>query len=216
MRVLEIGCAPGKILAWVAKVLKAEVSGLDYSTQGIDNARLLFDRLRISGDLRCEDVFETSFKEGSFDVAFSVGVIEHFNNPRQLVEIHVKMLKPGGKALIMIPNYAGVYGRLQDRFAPENLSLHNLAIMNPSSLTALAPSHLVECAKSYPFGRLHSALINLDRMLPKWFAAGLGLCFNMIGLLQPFDIRTFCPLLVLEMTRKPPNISVMKACELIH
>ena len=34
-RYIEIGCAPGKILAWVASVLKAEAAGLDYSEIGI-------------------------------------------------------------------------------------------------------------------------------------------------------------------------------------
>lgn len=35
MNVLEIGCAPGKLLVWVAKVLKAKVSGIDYSNAGL-------------------------------------------------------------------------------------------------------------------------------------------------------------------------------------
>lgn len=201
MRVLEIGCAPGKILAWVAKTLTAEVAGLDYSVQGIDNARLLFKHLGISGDLRCEDVFETSFEQGSFDCVFSLGVIEHFNDPKQLIETHLKLLKTGGKALIAIPNYAGIYGRLQRYVAPDILKLHNLDIMDPASLTALAPLHLVKSANSYPFGRLNSSLINLDRILPRLIAAGLAFFFNTIGLIQPFDIHALCPLLVLEMRR---------------
>jgi 2-polyprenyl-3-methyl-5-hydroxy-6-metoxy-1,4-benzoquinol methylase len=210
MRVLEIGCASGKILAWVAKVLRAEVSGLDYSPRGIENSKLLFDHLGISGDLRCEDVFETSFEEGSFDCVFSFGLIEHFNDPRQIVTIHVSLLKPGGKALMTVPNYAGIYGRVQRYFDSDNLYLHNLNIMNPSSLAALAPSHLLQNIHSYPFGRLNSALISFGRKLPRWIASGLAFCFNTIGLLQPFDIQALCPLLVLQITRKQPDKSAME------
>lgn len=209
MRVLEIGCAPGKILAWVAKVLRAEVSGLDYSPRGIENSKLLFDHLGISGDLRCEDVFETSFEEGSFDCVFSFGVIEHFNDPNQIVAIHVSLLKPGGKALMTIPNLAGIYGRVQRYFDPAPLALHNLDIMSPHSLAALAPAHLVKDVCSYRFGR-PSAMFILDKKIPKWLALGSALFINLIGNLQPLDIATLCPLFVLEMTRKQPDKSVMK------
>jgi cyclopropane fatty-acyl-phospholipid synthase-like methyltransferase len=34
MRVLEIGFAPGKMLAWVAKILQAKVAGIDFSERG--------------------------------------------------------------------------------------------------------------------------------------------------------------------------------------
>ena len=201
MRVLEIGCAPGKMLAWVAKVLQARVSGVDYSGYGINTAKELFDKLGISGDLRCEDIFETSFKEGSFDCVISCGVIEHFNNPKQLVDIHVRLVKPGGKAVIIIPNYGGVYGRLQQYFDPENLTLHNLDIMTPSSLKGLASLSIAENVRSYPFGRFSLMLI-LDKKLPKWLAKSLTLFLNVIGHLQPLDISALCPLLVLEITRE--------------
>jgi hypothetical protein len=44
-RYLEIGCAPGKMLAWVASTLRAEASGLDYSETGIAQCRSLFTAL---------------------------------------------------------------------------------------------------------------------------------------------------------------------------
>src|SRR5690242_13770578 len=55
MRVLEVGCAPGKYLSWIAKVLKGEVAGVDYSHAGIGTVHALFTALGIKGDLRCED-----------------------------------------------------------------------------------------------------------------------------------------------------------------
>src|SRR5689334_1371714 len=55
---LEIGCAPGKMLAWVAATLKAEVSGLDYSRPGISTCRTLFDALGLKCDLHEGDFFK--------------------------------------------------------------------------------------------------------------------------------------------------------------
>src|SRR5205085_5136150 len=88
MSFLEIGCAPGKILAWIAKVLGADVAGLDYSPRGMQHAFDLFRALNIVADLRNEDIFETTFPSESFDIVYSAGVIEHFRDPRPIVHSH--------------------------------------------------------------------------------------------------------------------------------
>ena len=58
-RFLEIGCAPGKLLSWVAAELRAEVAGLDYSPRGLATAKRLFSTLQLSADFRCEDLRAT-------------------------------------------------------------------------------------------------------------------------------------------------------------
>ena len=201
MSVLEIGCAPGKTLAWVDKRLRARVAGLDYSERGLAYTRELFRRLAIDGDLRREDVFATTFPPGSFDVVYSCGVIEHFEDPREIVRRHVMLAKPGGTALITIPNYGGLYGRLRKRFDPENLEIHNLAIMNPRALAALTPRDLVDTSRAYPAGRLSPWLIRLERRWPRRLARATRFFLNGVALLQPVRIRRLCPMLVLEIRR---------------
>ena len=49
-RVLEIGCAPGKLLSWIAAELKAHVAGLDYSPRGLATAKRLFNALQLTAD----------------------------------------------------------------------------------------------------------------------------------------------------------------------
>jgi 2-polyprenyl-3-methyl-5-hydroxy-6-metoxy-1,4-benzoquinol methylase len=105
IQVLQIGCAPGKMLAYCAAKLQAEVAGIDYSKPGMLYAEKLFETLGIKGDLRCEDVFSHSLQNSTFDLVYSLRVIEHFVDPRPVVEIHKQLLKPGGVALIVIPNY---------------------------------------------------------------------------------------------------------------
>jgi 2-polyprenyl-3-methyl-5-hydroxy-6-metoxy-1,4-benzoquinol methylase len=98
MRFLEVGCAPGKMLAWVARVLGAEVAGVDYSPRGVTLSRELLHTPGVAADLRCENIFATSFEPGSFDVVFSAGVIEHFEDPRDIVCRHLRLARPGGTA----------------------------------------------------------------------------------------------------------------------
>lgn len=200
-RYLEIGCAPGRLLAWVALRLGAQVAGLDYSPAGIDAARRIFERLGLAADLRCEDVFGTTFVPGAFDVVASFGLIEHFDDPRPVVERHVDLLGPGGTALIVIPHYSGIYGWLQRRFYPENLTIHNLAIMRPDRLLELVPSLPFLKARSYAAGRIAPGLVNFEKRWSRVVAKTAERSLALAGCAQPFDIPGLCPLLVLQITR---------------
>jgi SAM-dependent methyltransferase len=200
-RFLEIGCAPGKLLAWVAAVLGAEVSGLDYSARGLATCKRLFSALRLTGDLRCEDLAENTLPRASFDVVYSAGFIEHFDDPRVVVRQHVDLVKPGGIALLTVPNYRGVYGRLQRYFDPGRLAIHNLDIMTVEALRALAPEEGVGEVRAYPAGRISPWQTSLGRRWPAPVALGVSHLVNAAALLQPLDVPLLCPMLVLEIRR---------------
>jgi SAM-dependent methyltransferase len=202
MRVLEIGFAPGKYLSWLAKRLGARVSGVDYSQSGVDTARRLFTAVGVEGDLRCEDLFRTTFEPGTFDFVYSMGVIEHFDDPRDILQRHVSLARPGGGiALVTIPNYGGVYGRLQRSFDPENLAIHNTGIMSVEALRRLGQSDPRVRAEVFPFGRVMPDLVSWSRRVRPRAALALSLALNGLGLVQPRDVRVVCPWLVLAMTR---------------
>ncbi|HYN08257.1 MAG TPA: class I SAM-dependent methyltransferase [Vicinamibacterales bacterium] len=200
-RFLEIGCAPGKMLAWVAAELGAQVSGLDYSERGLATARRLFSALGLQADFRCEDLRATTYAEGSFDIVLSVGVIEHFDDPRDVVREHLRLLAPGGTALMTVPNYGGIYGRLQAYFDPELLALHNLDVMTCDALRALVPADDAAEVCAFPSGRLSPWVIGMTRRWPAPVIQAVGHLANAAAILQPVDIPALCPMLVLEVKR---------------
>ncbi len=202
-RVLEIGFAPGKHLAWVAAELEASVAGLDFSEPGVRTGRRLFETLGLTADLRCEDVFATTFPLGSFDLVYSLGVIEHFDDPLPIVRRHFELLRPGGRAIIAIPNYGGVYGRLQRRLDPENLALHNTGIMDLDRLARLAPRNLAGSVAARPAGRVSVGLLSIGRVLPRPLPAALFWLVNALALIQPTDLAPLAPWLVCEGERRP-------------
>jgi 2-polyprenyl-3-methyl-5-hydroxy-6-metoxy-1,4-benzoquinol methylase len=202
-RVLEIGFAPGKILAYLAARRNAIVSGVDYSDIGVAAAERLFRHLGLSADLRCEDLFSSTLPEESFDVVYSLGFIEHFENAAAVVGQHFRYLAPHGRAVIAIPNYGGIYGKLQSLLDPDNLEIHNLAIMQQSALRALVEGLPVSDLEAYAFGRLNTGLLSFERRFPGLASNGLHAAGNLLGLLQPVDISALCPLLVLEFKRRP-------------
>lgn len=201
MHVLEIGFAPGKQLAYVAKIFGARVSGLDFSEQGVAFAHRMFERLGIQADLRCENVFNTTLSSGIFDFVYSVGLIEHFDDPRPLVRRHVEFLKPGGTALILIPNYRDLYGRLQQYFDPDNLTIHNLNIMTCDAMKALVPVDLLSEVETMRVGRMDPSQVSPHKRWPQGIAKVFHLGFNALGILQPFDIPALCPWIALRAVR---------------
>jgi SAM-dependent methyltransferase len=205
MSVLEIGFAPGKHLAYVAKKLGGRVHGVDYSEPGVAVAAQLFDALEIKGELRCEDVFSVSFPQGAFDFVYSIGFVEHFEDVHPIVRLHLEMVKPGGNAMIAVPNYGGVYGHLQRWLDPDNLAIHNLEIMSVAGLQATLPEDLSAGAKVSRAGCLSPWILSLDRRLPYAPARLLSLGLNVVGLMQPFEVGFVSPMLVLDVTRVPSS-----------
>jgi 2-polyprenyl-3-methyl-5-hydroxy-6-metoxy-1,4-benzoquinol methylase len=200
LRYLEIGCAPGKILAWVGREVGVTVCGVDYSPTGADTARWLCAGLGVPADIRCEDATRTTFPPRSFDLVFSCGLIEHFEDPSEMVAAHTELLAPGGLAVIAIPNYSGVYLELQQWCDPDNVALHNLEIMSEKGILSTAPLAAEFSTRSFRFGRASPWLISLPTRLGRLGGVVLwGL--NAVSLLQPFEVRSLCPLVVLEVRR---------------
>ena len=64
-----------------------------------------------------------------YDIVFSLGFIEHFNNTRDVILRHVDLLASSGLLLIVLPNLLGLNGWIQRRFDKENYDVHNLKSM---------------------------------------------------------------------------------------
>jgi SAM-dependent methyltransferase len=197
-RVLEVGCAPGKFLLWCALAKHAHACGVEYADKSCKATVELFADANAPADIRNEDFMQSSFEPGSFDVVFSFGVIEHFSDPRPMVEKHFEMLKPGGTAIITVPHLGGGYGWLAQRMSPEGYAIHNVSIMSESAMLALAPKRTN--ARSYSYGRLSPWILRWDKFpRPVAMLACYGL--SAVALLQPFRIKPLCPWLVLEISR---------------
>ncbi|SFL48977.1 class I SAM-dependent methyltransferase [Proteiniphilum acetatigenes] len=93
------------------------------------------------GVIQCiESDFFTFSSDKKYDVVFSSGFIEHFEDTRDVISRHVKLLSENGQLLILIPNFLGLNGKLQKRFDRENLEAHNLQSMEISGLKEIMQS----------------------------------------------------------------------------
>ena len=107
---LEIGCGCSRWLPYFAK-LGFRVAGIDYSTVGCEQARMLLEREGYRGDIYEGDAFDPNPNLlGHFDVVISIGVVEHFRNTAEPVRAFSRYLKPGGLLISTCPNMAGLLG----------------------------------------------------------------------------------------------------------
>jgi SAM-dependent methyltransferase len=92
-----------RILSWAAH-RGARAFGIDISEPTVMQARAAFTRE--SGPLRAAaaDVRALPFRDASFDAIYSMGTIEHFDETELAVRELARVLKPGGCAIIGVPN----------------------------------------------------------------------------------------------------------------
>lgn len=128
--VLEVGCAPGKWLAFMATEFGLKPNGIEYSEAGMSATLRNFQLLGLtSGRIQTGDFFQIR-PDRQFDVVMSFGFIEHFTDVDEVVALHMQWLKPGGTLILGVPNFRGIYYFLQKMLDKEILAKHNLDIMS--------------------------------------------------------------------------------------
>ncbi len=101
LRVLEIGCGLGTDGAQFA-LAGANYIGVDLTEASVELARKKFELSGLRGEFRVADAENLDFADDSFDLVYSHGVLHHTPDTKQAVrEIH-RVLKPGGRAIVML------------------------------------------------------------------------------------------------------------------
>jgi ubiquinone/menaquinone biosynthesis C-methylase UbiE len=99
--VLEIGGGLGTDLSQFARH-GARVTDVDLSAGHLEHAKENFALRGLTGDFIHHDAEQLPFPDNRFDVVFSNGVIHHTPNTHRVVEEIRRVLKPGGKAIVMM------------------------------------------------------------------------------------------------------------------
>lgn len=114
--ILDMGCGEGtRLNKLVTKNQKG--FGIDISSKAIEIAKRKYPQLNFEvGDLE-----GLPFENEKFDLVYSAFVFEHLDNPGKVIEEGIRVLKPGGKFLIVAPNY-GAPNRASPPFKGNRLS----------------------------------------------------------------------------------------------
>lgn len=101
LKVLEIGCGLGTDGARFA-LAGADYTGVDLTDAAVDLARRRFQIFELPGKFQVADAEKLDFPDDAFDLVYSHGVLHHTPDTQQSIrEVH-RVLKPGGRAVVML------------------------------------------------------------------------------------------------------------------
>jgi SAM-dependent methyltransferase len=92
-----------RILAWAAN-RGAHAFGIDISQPIVIQAKTAFTGTLEPLRAAVADVRALPFRDATFDAVYSMGTIEHFDETAHAVEEIARVLKPGGHAIVGVPN----------------------------------------------------------------------------------------------------------------
>jgi len=180
--VLEIGGAPGRFLVYLTKKFKYKAHALDYSTIGCQKTQENFKLLGLDVTVYQLDLLSSEIHPPFFDVVYSLGFVEHFEDIGLIIKKHLDLLKPGGILLIEIPNFLGIYAPFMRIFAPNMLSMHNLNAMDTRKWNTFERDlDLGVLFKGYLGGFSPEVLRNIlakERESMPWFSKLLSYAFD--------------------------------------
>jgi len=129
----EVGCYPGHFLVYLAKTFDYVVHGIDATPYALSRLpAFLADQGVKVGNIYQED-FLQFLPDREYDVVCSFGFVEHFENFDDVLERHIRLVKPSGFLVIACPNFRRLQWLLHRILDPINLKRHSLAAMDLSN-----------------------------------------------------------------------------------
>jgi 2-polyprenyl-6-hydroxyphenyl methylase/3-demethylubiquinone-9 3-methyltransferase len=133
---LEIGCGRSIWLPHLAREFGCRIAGLDTEPLAAELAEANLAGAGVQGEIFCRDAFDLGGNRdlmGKFDLVYSMGVMEHFDDAAERLVRIADYLKHGGRILTLVPNLQGVNWLFQRLASLDRLRMH--MIYDPKRLT---------------------------------------------------------------------------------
>lgn len=141
-RLLEVGCGSGQFLREAADA-GWQAQGIDFDDQAIAAARATYGVDASAGDL-----LGMNYRDSEFDAIVMNNVIEHLPDPIKIFHECARILKPGGRLVMITPNSSSL------GYKTFTGDWRGLEI--PRHLHIFSPANLRDMAKKANFGRVSS------------------------------------------------------------
>jgi ubiquinone/menaquinone biosynthesis C-methylase UbiE len=94
-RVLEVGCGRGSLSCYFSDA-GYDCTLLDLSENVIEIAKQIFQKNELTATFKVGDALDLEFADNSFDIIFSVGLLEHFEEVEKVISEQIRVLDRGG------------------------------------------------------------------------------------------------------------------------
>lgn len=106
--ILEVGAGSGIDSIYLSK-MGAKLTTLDFSPKSISISQKLAQKHSIKLNTILADYQKIPFKSNTFDLVFSVGLVEHFKKPLPIIKEQLRVVKKNGYLLIDVPQKYNLY-----------------------------------------------------------------------------------------------------------
>jgi SAM-dependent methyltransferase len=198
---IELGGFPGYYAIFLKKYLGLKTTLFDYYIH-----RDVLKEVLAANDLTEKDidVIEGDLfnyqPAAQYDLVLSCGLIEHFNDTKDIIARHLPFLKPGGTLLITLPNFTGVNGWVQRKYDISNYEKHNIGSMNPQLLADYCKELGLKNIKANYYGKFSIWLENREEQsgFTKAFIKALWFAGKIATKLVPVESKKLSPYIVVK------------------
>lgn len=204
-KTLEVGAGSGRLSCFLA-LHGYDTTCLDYEPEALRVAKNNYQFANVKGTFVIGDANNLPFKDDSFDILLSTGLLEHFRNPQPIICEMVRCLKGGGLLYSdVVPNkfsllrlFNFLYKSRSHRteaFYESQITkeeivniLHNSGLRNIEIFSAgVLPPESIPLICRFPFVRLYETKV-VYALKPLWkrldktiFADWLGFYYFVYG-----------------------------------
>jgi len=196
---LEIGCAPASWLVYFHRRFGLKVHGADYSKTGCASSRQNLALTGVKGKIHHSD-FQHFFPSRKYDVVFSNGFLEHFDEPEAMRVLRKKydLTSSKGFVITIVPNLNGWNGFLQRILDQKVFDTHNTHIMSLSWLAKAYKKLRLSIKYSGYCGVYNPQLIRTSSRAYTLFAYPVAEIMSRCAKLIPrIESRVFSPYIVI-------------------
>ncbi|WP_026897703.1 class I SAM-dependent methyltransferase [Daejeonella oryzae] len=198
---IELGGFPGYYSIFLKKHLGIRATLFDYFVHPEILKKVLHKNGLKETDITVieNDLFNYH-PDQKYDLVLSCGLIEHFNDTRDIIARHLEFLKPGGTLFITLPNFKSVNGWVQKTFDQENYLKHNINCMDPELLAGILKDLNLTVINASYWGRYSVWLENKNKKsaFTKAFIKSIWFIGKVATKLVPVESKWLSPYIVLE------------------
>jgi len=108
--IIEIGCGTAIDSHYLSRIYpQLDFKAADYSHHAVAAARKIGESLESRAVVLEDNITSMKFKDSSFDLIFSQGVIEHFRDPVSVYQEQARVLKTSGFFIVSVPQKFNPY-----------------------------------------------------------------------------------------------------------